>query len=85
MERREARATTGAAMTVFQDTKTLLRRALAGESLAVDSEAHSLHELTQIAVALQPGANMAVRNADRMSPIEKASIETASKGRIVFV
>ncbi len=72
-------------MRVADDTKTLLRRAFAGESLTLDREAHSLHVLTQVAVALQPGANMAIRNAELMSPIERASVESASKGRIVYV
>ena len=70
---------------VIEDTKTMLRRAFAGESLIVDRDEHSLHDLTQIAVALQPGAHMAIRNAQLMSPIERASIESASGGRIVFV
>ncbi len=72
-------------MTMVDDTRTMLRRAIAGESLIVDREHYSLHDLTQIAIALQPGAHMAIRNADLMSPIERASVETASTGRVVFV
>ena len=72
-------------MTVAEETKSLVRRALAGESFTIDREAYSLHELTQIAVALRPEANLAIRNAALMSPIERASIATAGGGRIVFL
>lgn len=68
-----------------EETKALLRRALAGESFTVDREAYSLHDLTQIAVALRPEANLAIRNAALMSPIERSSVATAGKGRIVFL
>lgn len=72
-------------MNAAEDTRALLRRALAGESFTVDREVYTLHDLTQIAVALRPDANLAIRNADRMSPIERSSIVTAGKGRIVFL
>ena len=70
-----------------QDTKTnsLLRRAIAGESLTIDGDAHSLHELTQLAVALREDANLAIRNAQLMSPIERASVASVGRGRIVFL
>lgn len=66
------------------ETRNLLRRALAGDDLAVDSRQHSLHELTQMAVALQPGADLAIRNAAFMTPIERASISTVGRGRVLF-
>ena len=67
------------------DTKTIVRRALAGESFIVDGLAYSLHELTQIAIAVQPEANLAIRHAEIMSPIERASIATAARCRVVFL
>lgn len=66
------------------DIKPLLRRAIAGENLALDSLDHSLHDMTQIAVALQPGADLAIRNASIMTPIERASIACVGKGRVLF-
>lgn len=66
-------------------TTTLLRRAIAGESLTIDGDVHSLHEMTQIAVALREDANLAIRNARLMTPIERASVESAGRGRIVFL
>ena len=63
----------------------MLRRALAGESLTLDRESFTLHDLTQIAVALCDDANLAIRNADMMTPIERASVESAGRGRIVFL
>ena len=72
-------------MEAVADTKTIVRRALAGESFVVDGLAYSLHDLTQIALAVQPEANLAIRHAETMSPIERASIATVSRGRIVFL
>ena len=66
------------------DKRRVLRRALAGEDLNVDSMSYSLHDLTQIAVALQPGADLAIRHASSMTPIERASIATVGKGRVLF-
>lgn len=72
-------------MNAADEKKTLLRQALAGHDLSLDSTAYTLHDLTQIAVALQPGAGLSIRNAALMSPIERASIATASgKGRVMF-
>ena len=68
-----------------KDTKHLLARALAGESLTLDRVIHTLHDLTQIAVALREDANLAIHNADLMSPIERASVESVGRGRIVFL
>jgi hypothetical protein len=66
------------------DIKSLLRRALAGDSFVLDRYGYSLHELTQLAAALQPTAALTIRHADLMSPIECASISTVSRGRIQF-
>lgn len=67
-----------------EDTRRLLRRALAGEDINIDSASYSLHDLTQLAVALQPGADLAIRHASSMTPIERASIATVGKGRVLF-
>ncbi len=72
-------------MTNTEDKTTLLRRAIAGESLTLDSEVHSLQVLTQVAVVLQADANLAIRNAELMTPIERASVASAGRGRIVFL
>ena len=67
------------------NTSSLLRRAIAGESLTIDGDAHSLHEMTQLAVALREDANLAIRNAQLMSPLERASVESVGRGRIIFL
>ena len=67
------------------DKTKLLRRALEGESLTLDRVTHTLHDLTQIAVALREDANLAIRNADLMSPIERASVASVGRGRVVFL
>ena len=67
------------------DDKDLLRRALAGESFVLDRAKLTFHDLTQIALALHPGANLAIRHSDLMTPIEKSSIATVGRGRIVFL
>lgn len=72
-------------MQTIDDTRGLLRRALGGESFTLDRQIYSLHDLTQIAVALRPQAELAISNADLMTPIERASIASASAGRIVFL
>lgn len=66
------------------NTKQLLRRALAGENLSVDGADFTLHDMTQIAVALQPGSDLAIRNAAMMTPIERASIACVGRGRVLF-
>ena len=71
-------------MDTAEDTRHLMRRALAGENLNIDSASYSLHDLTQLAVALQPGADLAIRHAATMTPIERASIATVGKGRVLF-
>lgn len=72
-------------MTRAEEKRAMLRRALAGESLTLDRDAFTLHDLTQIAVALRENANLAIRNAGMMTPIERASVESAGRGRIVFL
>ncbi len=71
--------------TAIDDTRTLLRRALAGQDLDVDGGAYRLHDLTQIALMLQPQASLAIRHADHMTPLERASIASAGRGRVVFL
>ena len=66
------------------DVRALLRRAFAGESLALDRDVHSLHELTQVALALKPGATLTICHAAFMAPIERASIASVGRGRVVF-
>ncbi len=69
----------------IENTTMLLRRAFAGESFTLDSDRYSLHDLTQVALSLRPDANLAIRHADHMSPIERASIESAGDGRVIFL
>ena len=69
----------------IESVKSLLRRALAGDSFALDYGTYSLHDLTQIALALRPEAGLAIRHAELMSPIERASVATAGNGRVSFV
>ncbi len=67
------------------DIRALLRRAFAGESLALERDDHSLHDLTQVALALKPHATLTLRFAATMTPIERASIASVGKGRVVFL
>ena len=64
---------------------SLMRRALAGESLTLDRDDHSLHDLTQVALALMPGAALSIRHAAFMTPLERASIASVGRGRVVFL
>ena len=67
------------------DVREMLRHALAGGSMTLDRHAYSLHDLTQLALALQSSATLAIRHAEIMTPIERASIATVGRGRVVFV
>ena len=67
------------------ETKAILRRVIAGESVTLDRDRFTLHELTQVAVTLRPEAQLAIRHADTMSPIEQASIACVGRGRVVFL
>ena len=69
----------------LETTTAILRRAFAGESFTLDSDHYSLHQLTQVALALRADANLAIRHAASMSPIERASIESVGRGRVVFI
>lgn len=70
---------------VVEDTHTLVRRALAGQNLDLDGANYPLHDLTQIALVLRPDARLAIRHADHMSPLERASIASVGRGQVVFV
>ncbi len=70
---------------VIVDVRHMLRHALAGGSMTIDRPAYSLHDLTQLALALQPGATLSIRHAEIMTPLERASIATVGQGRVVFV
>ncbi len=67
------------------DVPALLRRAFAGDDLTLDRDDYSLHELTQIALAMRPGAGLAVTRAATMSPLERASVASVGAGRVVFL
>ena len=67
------------------DVRAMLRHALAGGSMTLDRHAYSLHDLTQVALALQPDATLAIRNGELMAPIERASVASVGRGQVVFV
>ena len=69
----------------IDDTRTLLLRALDGQDLDLDGDAYPLHDLTQIALVLRPEASLAIRHAEHMTPLERASIASAGRGRVVFL
>lgn len=72
-------------MRPLNDTKILLRRALEGESLTLDRDRYTLHDLTQVALAIQPEANLAIRHAEFMTPLERATIASVGRGRVLFL
>lgn len=71
--------------TTSDDTRALLRRALSGQNLDLDGSVYKLHDLTQVALMLHPQASLAIRHADHMSPLERASIASVGRGRVVFL
>lgn len=71
--------------TTIEDIRTLLRRALTGQSLDLDGSVYPLRDLTQIAAVLQPQASLAIRHADHMTPLERASIASVGRGHVVFL
>lgn len=71
--------------TAIEDTRTLLRRALAGQNLDLDGSVYPLHDLTQVALMLQPQASLAIRHTQHMTPLERASIASVGRGRVVFL
>ncbi|WP_158808234.1 hypothetical protein [Beijerinckia sp. L45] len=62
----------------------LLAKALSGADIDVDGIDFSLHDITQLAAALRPGASLTVRNSDSLSPIEQTSIWTVMPGQVRF-
>ena len=66
-------------------TKELVVRAMTGGSVDVSGVDYALHDLTQIALALKPDARLVVRDAEIMTPLERASIASVGIGRIVFL
>ena len=66
------------------DVREKMRHAFAGASMTVDRHVYSLHDLTQLALAMQPRATLAIQNAETMTPIERASIATVGRGHVVF-
>jgi hypothetical protein len=65
--------------------RALLAKALSGADIDVDGIDLSLHDITQLAAALRPGASLTVRNSDSLSPIEQTSIWTVMPGQVRFV
>ena len=60
-------------------------RALTGGSVDVSGISYSLHDLTQIALALKPDAHLAIHDAEIMTPLERASIASVGMGLVVFL
>ena len=65
-------------------TRGLLVRALSGADIDVDGVVFSLHDITQLAAALRPGASLTVRNSECLTPIEQTSIWTVMPGQVRF-
>ncbi len=65
-------------------TRDLLARALSGADLDLDGVLFSLHDITQLAAALRPGASLTVRNSECLTPIEQTSIWTVMPGQVRF-
>lgn len=65
-------------------TRGLLVRALSGADIDVDGVIFSLHDITQLAAALRPGASLTVRNSECLTPIEQTSIWTVMPGQVRF-
>ena len=65
--------------------KELILRAMTGGSVDISGFGYSLHDLTQIALALKPDAQLAIRDANDMTPLERASIASVGTGRVVFL
>ncbi len=72
-------------MTLNQnDVRALIAEALLGGSLDVDGGVLSLHDMTQLAVALTHAAKLVVRNSANLAPLEKASIGSVARGAVQF-
>ena len=65
--------------------RALVAETLCGSDMDVDARALSLHDVTQLAAALRPGAVLKVRNSGTLSPIEQASIASVMPGQVHFV
>jgi hypothetical protein len=64
--------------------KAHMAAAILGRDVAAEAGVFSLHELTQIAALVRPGRTMTVKNADSLSAIERAGIQTACPGSVSF-
>ncbi len=62
----------------------LLVLALSGMNVTADAQHFNLHEMTQLAAALRPGAELTVLNSLLMSPIGKDSVATAKPKQVTF-
>ena len=62
----------------------LLVRALSGADIEIDGMVLGLHEITQLAAALRPGASLTVRNSECLTPLEQTSIWTVMPGQVRF-
>ena len=72
-------------MQAAQPTKELVLRALTGRDVEVSGLTYSLHDLTQIALALRPPAALSIRDTASMTPLERASIATVGAGKVFFL
>lgn len=68
----------------LDDGSTPLAAALSGADIAANVLELGLHDLTQLAAALRPGATFIVYNSALLSPIEQASIFSAAAGDVRF-
>jgi hypothetical protein len=66
-------------------TNGRLADALRGADIDVDVVELSLHDITQLAAALHPGASLTVRSSSLLSPHEQASISTVAPGQVRFL
>ena len=72
-------------MTPHRDhVRSLIAEALLGSSLVVDGHVLSLHDMTQLAIALAPAACLTVSNSASLAPLEKASIGSVARGAVQF-
>ena len=64
--------------------KVLVAETLCGSDMDIDASAFSLHDITQLAAALRPGASLTIRNSGALSPLEQASISSVMPGQVRF-
>ena len=62
----------------------LVAESLCGSDLDVDCAGLSLHDLSQLAASLRPGAWLTVRDSDTLPPIARASIASLMPGQVRF-